>query len=228
MNRDNLNNGREPRYRIRFLAALALAELLLLALFKFVPPIQESVSREPAEQPGKVTFQQVEITRHTDQPASPPRPVVPLQEPEEEIIEEDIDVDPLQQAVALPEDIGVGFGKGDTGGAYSGEPVKNPERPPSLYKIVEPEMPKEAIEANIKAVIEVRFLINADGVVEEASIARIKLFGEDSGEYKLVDNINYGLTRATLNAALQWKFHPAEKNGKKVPAYSIHSFTYGF
>jgi outer membrane biosynthesis protein TonB len=93
---------------------------------------------------------------------------------------------------------------------------------------VEPEMPDQARKAKIKVIIEVQFIVNEKGQVEEASISQIKLFEDNKDQYTVVDHIGYGLTRATLSAALQWKFRPAVKNGKKVPAYSKHSFTYGF
>lgn len=228
MKKTTQHNCRENRYRLRLMFSLVLTELLMLALFNFGPKVPEKNSWSPEETSENVEFQQVEITHHEDVPASPPKPTVPLTMPREEVIEEEIRIDPLQESVSIPDEFANGRGEGMGEGNSSGEPVDNPDRPPNLFKIVEPEVPPEAQKANIKAIIEVRFLINATGIVEEASIARIKLYDRSNGEFREVKDIDFGLTEATLNAALQWKFQPAVKNGRKVPAYSIHSFTYGY
>lgn len=210
------------------MTALVAAELLMLAIFKFGPVAKIEQPWRPEQNSGDVNFQQVEITRHSDIPASPPKPAVPLRMPEDKVIEEEVQIDPLQSVITLGEEYGTGQDFGSNEGQSTGQPVENPDRPPELYKIVEPETPDEARKADVKVIIEVRFLINEKGHVEEAFIAQIKLYENNGDQYSIVDHINYGLTQATLHAALQWKFRPAVKNGKKVAAYSKHSFTYGF
>ncbi len=223
-----LHIEREGRYRVRLLSALAVAELLMLAVFHFGPVAKIEQPWRPQQNSGDVEFQQVEVTRHSDIPASPPKPAVPLRLPEDKIVEEELKINPLQREITVSEDLGEGKERGSEEGKPALQPVDSPDQSPQLYKIVEPEMPEEARKANIKVIIEVQFLINEKGQVEEASIAQIKLYEDGKDPYKVVDHINYGLTQATLSAALQWKFRPAVKNGKKVPSYSKHSFTYGF
>lgn len=206
---------------------VVISELVLLALFKLAPSQEKNEGFTAVDETEQVDFQQVEVTRHSDMPATPPKPEIPLRMPEDEIVQEDVEVDPLQQDISMPEEFGKGYQSGNNTGDDGATPVKNPDRPPRLFKIVEPQMPEQAKEAGIKVVIEVRFFVNEKGEVEEATVANIKLY-EGEGQYRKVKSINYGLTKATLNAALQWKFQPAVHKGKKVPSYSIHPFTFGF
>lgn len=215
------------RYRLRLMTSLVVSELFMLVLFYFFPSSHTQSVDFSYEEPQNTEIEQVDITRQTDVPAAPPKPEVPVNEPEDELVREEVNIEPLVQKISLPEELGSAKGnKAEEGRGQMAEPVKNPDRPPQLYKIVEPEMPDQAKKAGIKAIIDVRFLINTEGRVEEATIAAIKIYNEE-GEYRQVDHINYGLPQVTLNAALQWKFRPAVKNGQKVASYSIHPFSYG-
>lgn len=215
------------RYRLRLMTSLVVSEILMLMLFYYFPTGHTKSGGFSYEQPQNTEIEQVDITRQTDIPAAPPKPAVPVNEPEDEVIREEINMETLVQKFSLPDEPGIAKGHNTSEGrGATAEPVKNPDRPPQLYKIVEPEMPDQAKETGIKAVIDVRFLINAEGKVEEATIAAIKIYNE-KGEYRQVDRINYGLAQATLNAALQWRFRPAVENGQKVASYSIHPFSFG-
>lgn len=215
----------EVSYRNRFLISLIVAELLALALFTLWPVTEHtSKPQEIVFDDSSPFIDEATITRQSSSPPPPPRPQVPIPVPNDEVIEEEIlelqDIDITEYSDSMS----VGFGtSGD-----SDQIASNPQSPPSVVRIVEPTVPDAAKKAGIKAEIMVSFLVATDGQVEEATIAEIKLYDKDGSNFRTVDSINYGLTEATLEAALQWRFRPATQSGEKVRAYTRHIFTYGF
>lgn len=211
-------------YHIKIMAGIVISEILLLAVFNFWPkskaePVFQSL--EPSEQP--VVLDNVRITRQGNTPPLPPAPVVPVQVPDDKIIQEqlpqldNIGNDNFSKMPKLKEG-------GDNG---EGAIAKNPERPPSVTKIVEPAVPDAAKRANVKVELIVNFLVNTDGSVADVSIAQIKLFNKKTGKFDTVKTIDYGIIDVTMRAAAQWRFRPAEQGGKKVKAYTKHIFTFG-
>lgn len=222
------NEHKESRYRLRILSCIALAELIALAFFNLwpVPEPGDDDSQEIYSSEENITLEDVQITRQESRPPPPPRPQVPVPVPDDEIVEEDFpeleDIniteyadDPLSEQVV-----------GQQG--TSDEVVSSPQIGPSVVRIVEPHTPEEAKKANIKVEVWVTFLVDKEGRVEDANISQIRLFEGNDGDYKTPETIGYGITEATLKAALQWKFRPARHNGEPVKAYTRHIFTYGF
>jgi len=214
-------------YRLRMLVCVAVAELIVLGFFNLWPvnEANDHTNNEPTFSETPVVANDVIMTRQESRPPPPPRPQAPIPVPDDKIIEDkiiDLDIvnpsefsDPLsEQAI------------GEQGN--SDQVVGSPQTSPQVIRIVEPNETDAAQRANIKAEIWVSFLVDKEGRVEDASISKIKLFNRDTGESRIVQSIGYGLTEATLNAALQWKFRPAKNNGKPVRAYSTQIFTYGF
>jgi outer membrane biosynthesis protein TonB len=183
------------------------------------------MNRDPDFSEDVLAIEDIVRTEQANRPASPPKPQIPIPEPTDEIIEEEItEIDDLNIAESSDPLSEAKLGnQGD-----SDEPVSNPQTSPSVIRIVEPTVPDAAKKAEIKAEIWVNFLVDEQGRVEEASISQIKLYDRESGEARQVDSIDYGLTEATLDAALQWKFRPAKNDGKVVKAYTRHIFTFGF
>ncbi len=204
---------------------MVIAELIAIAFFTLWPvQQQEQVQQEIVFDDSNAIIDEAIITRQASSPPPPPRPQVPVPVPNDEIIEEEFmelqDIDISEYADSMT----VGFGtEGD-----SDRIASNPQSPPSVVRIVEPTVPEAAKRAGIKAEIMVSFLVDTDGQVEEATISEIKLYEGDSGSPRIVNSIGYGLTEATLQAALQWRFRPATQSGEKVRAYTRHIFTYGF
>lgn len=217
---------KESQYRNRMLACVIAAEIIAIAFFTFWPISEtaDEINRDSFSE-DVLAFEDIVRTEQANQPASPPRPQVPLPEPTDKIIEEEItEIDDLN--IAENSDTLSTAKLGQEG--ESDEPVSNPQTSPSVVRIVEPTLPEEAKKENIKAEIWINFLVNKDGKVEEATISQILLYDPNTGEMEEVDSIGYGLTAATLNAALQWRFRPAKDNGEVVKAYTRHIFTYGF
>lgn len=82
---------------------------------------------------------------------------------------------------------------------------------PSVERDVRIPYPPEAKAKKIEGKVVLELLIDASGVVREA---------------KLISGLGYGLDEAALSAISQFKFHPAEVEGKPV-AVRI-PFTYNF
>ncbi len=208
------------------MGAIIVAQLILISVFKFWPeskydrPVFDRFEKEA------IIVEEMIVTRQANAPASPPKPQVPIPVPNDNVIEEDIlefpEMDDLLNTDPLSESITTGQ-RGDEE-VISG----NPDRPPRVVRIVEPVIPDEAKQANIKAVIAVNFTVLSNGDVKEAYIAEIRLYEEDGKNYKVVDDIDYGLLEATLEAAYQWRFRPATDDGQRVGAYIQEVFTFGF
>lgn len=165
------------------------------------------------------------VTTQAAAPASPPKPSVPVPVPNDEVIEEEIEFPDVNDLLSLDE-FAEEYSTGQTGteSRISG----NPDRPPRVVKIVEPPMPQEAKDAGIRAIIFVNFLVDANGNVEEALIAEIRLYDAKGDNYRVVKSLDYGLLEATIEAAYKWKFRPASERGDKVGAYARNTFTFGF
>jgi TonB family protein len=84
-------------------------------------------------------------------------------------------------------------------------------KPPELVEFVSAEYPAEALSAGLEGEVVLKLKIAADGTVNEAEIA---------------ESAAPGLDAAARNAALQFKFSPALRNG--APIASIILYTYSF
>ncbi|MEL7834475.1 hypothetical protein [Fodinibius sp. Rm-B-1B1-1] len=213
-------------YRIRILSSIVIVEIIAILLFQFWPAPQESDSpRQIDFSEDAIALEDIVQTEQQNRPPSPPKPQVPIPEPTDEIIEEDIiELDNLNISEYSDSlSVAVVGSDGD-----EDEPVSSPQVRPQVVHIVEPTVPDAAQKANIKAEIWVTLLVDTNGRVEEATINEIILYDQQSGEKRTVQGINYGLTESTINAALQWQFRPARNNGDPVKAYSRQVFTYGF
>jgi outer membrane biosynthesis protein TonB len=217
----------KSRYRNRILACIITAEIIAISFFHFwpAPDNSDEMNRNTDFSEDVLAIEDIVRTEQTNRPASPPKPQVPIPEPTDEIIEDEItEIDDLNIS-EFSDSLSVAM-LGNQGN--SDEPVSNPQTSPSVVRIVEPTVPDVAKEAEVKAEIWVTFLVDEQGRVEEANISEIKLYDRESGEVKDVDSIGYGLTEATLDAALQWRFRPAKNNGEVVRAYTRNIFTFGF
>lgn len=209
----------------RVLTAIFLVELFVFLLFVFWPnpnPLQPERIIYTSE--DAVALETVEITQHRSRPPPPPPPIAPIPVPNDVIIPDEIVI----PDVVLPEapvftegELGLGQDEG------SEQIVGNPSRPPSVIKIVEPIFPTEAQKANVKAIIVIAFLVNSDGSVEEAHVAEIRRFNNETKVFEKVDKIGFGLVQAALQAAAKWRFRSAKNAGKNVRAYTQHEFTFG-
>lgn len=216
---------RGSTYRVRILGCIVVVQLIVLGIINFWPAPEgpEKTYQDIVFSDDEV-LDEVVITKQQDTPPPPPKPQIPVPVPNDKVIEEEIiELDNISFS-EYSDSLSVELmgSKGD-----SDQAMANPQTSPSVVRIVEPTVPEAAKEAKVKAEIWVNFLVNEKGLVEEANIAEIRLYDKETENYKVVNTINYGLTEATLKAALQWKFRPAKDNGQIVKAYIKHIFTYG-
>ncbi|MBN2379764.1 energy transducer TonB [candidate division WOR-3 bacterium] len=90
--------------------------------------------------------------------------------------------------------------------------VSDSDVKPQVVKRVYPEYTRDALENGWSGTVTIRVLVGTDGLVEEVDIS------ESSG-YKSLDN-------AALEAARQWEFTPARKDGNLVRCWLPLSFTF--
>ena len=214
-------------YQHRIMICIILSQLILISVFRFWPK-QHPKEREFFDFPVReeIVIEETIITRQTGIPASPPVPQVPIPVPNDEIIEDEIDLPELHDLIT---DAPLPSKNNLSGSGGQGEGISSsPQLPPGIIKIVEPAIPPQAIEANVKAELWVTFLVGTKGEVLDIYINEIKVFEDDLEHYTRVDKIGYGLMEATLEAANNWKFRPARDNGKAVKAYSKQVFRFGF
>ncbi len=207
------------------MVSIIMAQLILIAVFKLWP---ESVKKEVFfDNFGKeaIIVEEMIVTKQANAPASPPKPQVPIPVPNDKIIEEIIDFPEFDNLINTdPLSLENTTGQRGNEERISG----NPDRPPRVVKIVEPVIPEEAKRAGIKATITVNFTVSRNGTVKEAYISEIRRYKENGKDFEIVQSIGFGLLEATLEAAYQWQFRPANERGENVGAYTQDIFTFGF
>jgi len=206
---------------------IIIAELLTVGVFSFWPaPDQKSESQNKITyNEDVVLLNETVITEQPSNPPPPPKPRAPVPVPKDEVIEEKITVLDDINLSDFSDSLSTSKLPGSEG---EGEIASSPQQPPRIIRIVEATTPEAAKKAGIKAEVMVNILVDEQGKVEDVSIADIKIYKDGSDVPETVETIGYGITEATLNAALQWKFHPARNNGRPVKAYSKQIFTFGF
>ena len=212
-------------YQHRVMVSIIMAQLILISVFRLWPQMEEEEPVYQSIQKEAFIVEEMVVTKEANAPASPPKPQVPIPVPNDEVIEDIIEFPDIDDFFTQePMDDGITTGQTGNDQRISG----NPDRPPRVIRIVEPVLTEGAKRANIKAMIVVNFLVNGDGSVREAYIAEVRLFDDNGENYKVVPEIGYGLMQATIEAALKWRFRPAEEEGDRVSAYAQDIFSFGF
>lgn len=210
----------------RFMLCMVAALLIAISVFKLWPVSdkEERISYESIYQEEEILIDNAIVTRQSSLPPPPPKPLVPVPVPDDEVIPEDYDFPDVEdlfddnELYDESEEIQLGSSEGRL--------VGDPQQGPRLVKIVEPTISETAKNQNIKAQIIVTFLVGTDGNIEDVFVSEIRLY--DGNDYKVVDQIGYGILEATLEAATKWKFIPAKDDGENVKTYVENSFNIGF
>lgn len=214
----------EINHEHRFMISLICVELFMITLIHVWPESSKVTEEYPDTFTEEAVFVEQTIpTRQESAPAAPPRPQIPVPVPNDEIIDQEIDFPEFDDIFTTLDADGE---EGTSPVSGEGRLVGSPEQPPGLIRIVEPTIPEAAKQANVKALIQVTFLVGLQGEVEDVYINEIRLY--DGNEYEVVNQIGYGLMEATLEAATKWKFRPARDQGEPVKTYVENSFRIGF
>ncbi len=217
---DRYNEQSELTYKIRIMSGIIVVQLLLLGLIKFWPVTERNTSYQDFEISEDATVLKTPvITRQSGSPPPPPSPQVPVEVPDDEIIEEEIEDFLEFSDIGISDSLSLAAG---TQGGSSNKVYSNPELSPSIQYIVEPTIENRTSE---KALIYVKFLVDKEGNVQEATISRILLFNNEGEPTIEVPRIDERILSETIEAALEWKFRPAQVNGEPVRAYTQQTFT---
>jgi protein TonB len=165
---------------------------------------------EPAE-PLPVEAPEPEIV--PDRPP-PPRLLAPVRTDAAEILQGG-GIDPLAPPRPGGGGRGRGLGPGDgpglgpgTGGNQGGGPLRpgNGISGPFVIREVRPEYTADAMRAKIEGVVVLECVVQKDGSIGQVRVVRP------------LDN-RYGLDLKAIEAARQWRFRPATKDGEPVDIY---------
>lgn len=201
--RESLLGERRHRYHVRVLSALSFALLLLLVATKIDFRPASAFEIVVAEQ-DVVLMEEIEQTQQIERPPPPPRPPVPIEVPNDEVLDEEV----------LALDAEIDFD----------EPLDLPPPPPAadtddepeIFVVVEqmPELiggvrsiqeavryPEVARLAGLEGVVVVQLVINEDGTPSDPKILR------SAGEI---------LNDAAEEALLKQRFTPGKQRGKPV------------
>lgn len=211
-------------YRNLFLASMVIVLLLMIAIVRFWPVSEytPSLNFEVAEQ-EMMFLDEIIVTRQQSAPPPPPRPVIPVPVPNDELIPTEIEMDFELDFTALPApDPGTGAGVD----GESARIVGNPQRPPSVVRIVEASA-RQFVPTEYRGRLEiiVNFLVDENGDVEEAQIMEFRLYNENGG-YESLSDVPNELMEAVVNAAIQWRFRPARDEGETVKSFISQRFNY--
>lgn len=219
----NLNNIKEKEitYRNRIMVCLIIAELIVIGFVELWPaPDNDPVYQDIVYSDNAPQIRDITITEQQSSPPPPPRPQIPVEVPNDEVIEEEeiemteLDLSEYSDSLATP-------GIGEMGNAD--QVVANPQLPPTVTKIVEPTLPNMELRWRIH----VTFLVNRDGSVEEANLSKIEIYDDETESYEVVRQIDNNIIESVIAAALQWKFRPAKDRDAEVKSYTTHTFTLG-
>lgn len=197
----------------------------MLGVFRFWPGFDANKDPISFNEPNQELYieQSIATTQETS-PASPPKPQIPIPVPNDQVIEEEIELLDFEDMFSLEE-----LGEGEIGqNGDSDQPVASPQKNPTPLTIVEPAIPDAAKRANIIAEVYVTFLVDKEGYVEDIFISSIRKYESNKRTYEFVQDIGYGILGASLTAAKKWRFNPAMDNGKPVKAYTTQVFSFGF
>ena len=158
-------------------------------------------------------------------PRPPPAPLPPIIVPDDEIIEDEIELDFTDSYLPIDDP---GLDQRLTPGDPIGAPTSTARVAvgPKPVRITEPEYTRAAKRKKIRAEVVIEVLIDEKGRVEASKIVERFLLGDGDDPKQPVALIGYGLEDAAMNAAARWLFRPARKNG--TPVRSRHEVTFKF
>ncbi len=219
----HFNDKRNGAYNFRIQIAVICTLVLFILLFRFWPvhiggerKLDGLFDEDQIIMPEFIeTRQQAAVER-----VAPlvPRPQMVV--PDEEVVDVEFDL----EIAGLDADLDLGPIPMPEG---PGEIVENPDRPPNVRRIVEPVTPQQARRDGVRVEIVVRYVVSESGEVEEAEIDEMRKFNRQTGQYEVVSDAGYGFREITLEAAMQWLFHPASHEGRPVRSTARHRFTFG-
>lgn len=107
----------------------------------------------------------------------------------------------------------------DTGRAF--------DKPPAVLDRVDPKYPESMLSAGWEGTVYVKALIGLSGNVEKAEVAKTTVFSSQGNEVEDQDaSKSKEFRESSLTAVKQWKFTPAESQGKPVSIWITIPFRF--
>jgi protein TonB len=193
------------QYPLYVQIGLILSLTLLIVAFRVNMSTQNSFQVQMEEQ-ETVDMKQIQQTQQEEEPPPPPKPPVPMEVPNDEVIEQD-DVD-FDASLDMDQELDVGEGP------PSDEEEEEEEQ--EIFMVVEnqPELiggmkalqesveyPRFAKKAGIEGRVIVQFVVNESGNVQDPKVTR--------GVHKL-------LNEEAIKAVKEQKFKPGKQRGEAV------------
>lgn len=213
-------------YRLRILACLAASLLLVTLVLRFWPSLPEQTEDRIFSTEGeeRVLMKEIQPTSQgREAPPPPPMPLPPVVVPDEVVLERenlDLDRNLLSTEELSPKE-------SPTGTPGEGATASQVQVGPRPVRFVEPEYTAAARRRDIRAAVTVQVLIDERGRVQQARITERQLLDEENQPAKQVEQLGYGLEKAALAAARQWRFRPAQQDGEAVESYTTLTFSFG-
>lgn len=202
------SNRKKPKYNLRNYYTLFLQSGLIVVLVMFLVAMKIDLSPSEGEvdlteEQEIVKMEEIQQTQHEKKPPPPPRPAVPVEVPNDEIVEDrelEINADlNLQDKLEMPP-----------------PPEKDEEPEENFFRVVEqmPKMkggqewlydniryPERARKSGIEGRIVVQFIVNKNGEVENPRVIR---------------GIGGGCDEAALEVINKAEFQPGRQRGRPV------------
>ncbi len=179
---------------IAFIISLAL----LIVAFKFFPDIG-SPAKILSQQQEIVDVEDIDITKQENRPPPPPRPLIPIEAPSDEVLD---DVTIQDTEIKLTEDVPPPPPRDDEDEIYFVAVEDLPEPIGGISaiqsKVVYPEIAKRA---GVEGTVYIEAFVDENGNVTRTSV---------------VKGIGAGCDEAAMSAVQKVKFKPGKQRGKPV------------
>ena len=213
-------------HTVRILATTALSLLLAIGVVKVWPPASGGLSAAVTYAlagSDEVLPPEIVPTTQPRRPPPPPAPLPPIVVPDDEFVEEELDLD----ADFLPlDDYGLTAELPPVTGDVQSTAQRRADTSPEPVRVVAPEYTRAARRRGIRAEVVIVVIVNEHGKVERSTIVERFLLGESDGLREKVSELGYGLEEAAVSAAGRWLFRPASVDG--MPVRSEHQISLKF
>ena len=211
---------------MRILATTALSLLLAIGAVKLWPAASGELSATVTYAmagPDQLVPTEIVPTSQPRRPPPPPAPLPPIVVPDDEFVEEELDLD----ADFLPvDDYGLTSELPPVTADVQSSARRRADTAPEPVRVVAPEYTRAAKRRGIRAEVVIVVIINERGKVERSTIVERFLLGESDGLREKVSELGYGLEEAAVSAAGRWLFRPASVDG--TPVRSEHQISLKF
>ena len=204
--------SKNPKYDLKmkytriFEIGIICSLLIIITLFKYFPRLEtEEVVLKPAQE--LIDIQDIEITKHEAAPPPPPKPLIPVETPAEEILEDielqqtELDINEAVTAPPPPQRL---------------EEENEEDAEPVFFVVVE-QMPQP-----VGGIEGIQKMIKYPDIAKRAGIQGrvfVKAYVDERGivtQAEVIKGIGGGCDEVARDAVMQTQFIPGKQRGKPV------------